>query len=69
MTGSVTSDIVTIVGELAEIGRHGSDSTTLTIISDGSRVFSLFGLSDGQAKSLAPHLYSTVTLQISHHNE
>lgn len=62
-----TTDLVTITGELSEIGRHGSDNTTLTIIVNGSRVFRLFGLSDQQARSLAPELYSMVTLEIRRH--
>jgi hypothetical protein len=66
MAESQSTDLVSITGELAEVGRHGSDSSLVTIVANGHEVFRIFGLSDEQTKALAPLLFSTVTLVIRH---
>jgi hypothetical protein len=62
----LSTDLVSITGELAEAGRHGSDRSQVALVCNGCEVVRIFGLSDEQTKALAPHLFSTITLVIRH---
>jgi hypothetical protein len=63
MTAPQSTDLVTITGELAEVGRHGAEASQVALMVNGHEVVRVFGLSDEQTRKLAPHLFSQVTLE------